>query len=204
MIFASAARSTPTRGRVAWRTGRYRGISLNRGKRTHSGEPFPERGAGEMGTGFAKSADMHHPPPPNLKPVPPEGSPSADEAQRRAVLIVEDERVARRALATLLAAHGFDIASAESAEEALRLLQDLQSRAEQRVALVDLNLPGMSGIDFIDRLERMDPSVYPVLMTAASDDVLDEAIRDRPVTYLRKPLDLGQLLTVITHGEERH
>lgn len=146
---------------------------------------------------------MQHPPPSNLKPVPPDGVPSAEEAHRRAVLIVEDERVARRALATLLAAHGFDIAVAESAEQALRLLQDPQNRAEQRVALVDLNLPGMNGVEFISRLERMDPSVYPVLMTAASDDVIDEALRDRSLVYLRKPLDLGQLLTVITHGEER-
>ena len=156
-----------------------------------------------MGTGFAPSPDMNHPPPPNLKPLPPEAQPAAEDAQRRAVLIVEDERVARRALATLLAAHGFDIAAAASAEEALRLLEDLHNRADQRVALVDLNRPGMNGVEFISRLERMDPSVYPVLMTAASDDVLDEAIRDRPVTYLRKPLDLGQLLSVITHGEER-
>jgi hypothetical protein len=41
-------------------------------------------------------------------------------------------------------------------------------------------------------------------MTAASDEVIDEALRDRSVVYLRKPLDLGQLLTVITNGEERN
>lgn len=120
------------------------------------------------------------------------------------MLIVEDERVARRALATLLAASGFQTAAAESAEEALRLLEDRRDQAERRVALVDLNLPGMNGIDFIAQLERMDPSVYPVLMTAASDEVLDEAVRDRNLVYLRKPLDLGQLLTVITHDEQRH
>jgi two-component system C4-dicarboxylate transport response regulator DctD len=147
---------------------------------------------------------MRHPPPPNLKPLPPDKEPSAEGAHRPAVLIVEDERVARRALATLLAASGFDTAAAESAEEALHLLEELQRRGERRVALVDLNLPGMSGIDFIARLERMDPSVYPVLMTAASDEVLDEAVRDRNLVYLRKPLDLGQLLTVITHDEQRH
>jgi DNA-binding NtrC family response regulator len=140
---------------------------------------------------------VQHPPPPNLKPLPP------DDVHRGSVLIVEDERVARRALATLLAASGFQTAAAASAEEALRLLEDLDDRGERRVALVDLNLPGMNGIDFINRLERMDPSVYPVLMTAASDEVLDEAVRDRNFVYLRKPLDLGQLLTVITHTEER-
>ena len=128
----------------------------------------------------------------------------AEDARRAGVLIVEDERVARRALATLLAASGYETAAAESAEEALRLLQDLNDHPHPRIALVDLNLPGMSGIDFIAWLERTDPDVFPVLMTAASDEVLGEAVKDRNLVYLRKPLDLAQLMNVITHGDERH
>ena len=141
---------------------------------------------------------MHRVPSPNL------ASHSAEDARRAGVLIVEDERVARRALATLLSASGFQTAAAESAEEALRLLQDLNDHPHPRIALVDFNLPGMNGIDFITRLERLDPEVFPVLMTAASDEVLGEAVKDRNLVYLRKPLDLAQLITVITHGEERH
>lgn len=147
---------------------------------------------------FASITPMNRLQSPNL------ASASAEDARRAGVLIVEDERVARRALATLLAASGFETAAAESAEEALRLLQDLNDQAHPRVALVDLNLPGMSGIDFINRLERLDPDVFPVLMTAASDEVLGEAVKDRHLVYLRKPLDLAQLLNVITHGDERH
>ena len=120
------------------------------------------------------------------------------------VLIVEDERVARRALATLLTANGFPTAVAESAEEALRLLREFQDAGHPRIALVDFNLPGMNGLDFISQLGQMDPEVFPVLMTASSEDVVSEAVRDRNLVYLRKPLDLGELLTVITHGEERH
>ena len=126
----------------------------------------------------------------------------APEAQRRAVLIVEDERVARRALKTLLAASGFDTAAAGSAEEALRILEEQASHPHPLVALVDLNLPGMNGLDFITRLERIDPEAVPVLMTAASDEVLGDAVRDRNLVYLRKPLDLGLLITVITHAED--
>ena len=120
------------------------------------------------------------------------------------VLVVEDERVARRALATLLTANGFPTAVAESAEEALRLLREFQQTGHPRIALVDFNLPGMNGLDFISQLGQMEPGVFPVLMTASSEDVVSEAVRDRNLVYLRKPLDLGELLTVITHGEERH
>lgn len=126
------------------------------------------------------------------------------DGRRPAVLIVEDERVARRALVALLTASGYETCSAESAEEALRLIAAKDDLPPRRIALVDLNLPGMSGIEFISRLEGMDPGVFPVLMTAASDEVLDEAVRDRNLVYLRKPLDLDRLFTVITHCDERH
>ena len=129
---------------------------------------------------------------------------AAEELRRSAVLIVEDERVARRALATLLSAYGYDTAAAGSAEEALEILRARNDAGEPHIALVDLNLPGMDGLDFITRLERMNPEVFPVLMTASSDDCVCEAVRERNLAYLRKPLDLGQLLTVITHGEEKH
>ena len=135
--------------------------------------------------------------PPNLEPVPP------DDVRRAGVLIVEDERVARRALTALLAASGYDIAAAGSAEEAIRLLEDTSDQTHPRVALVDLNLPGMNGLDFISHLERMAPAVFPVLMTAAGDEVVGEAVRDRNLVYLRKPLDVAHLLNVITHGDER-
>ena len=144
------------------------------------------------------------PHPPNLHVVPaPDEREEAQDARRAAVLIVEDERVARRALSTLLAAYGFETAVAESAEEALQILRQRQARAHPSVALVDLNLPGMNGLDFISQLERMNPSVFPVLMTASGEETYSEAARERHLTYLRKPLDVGGLLTVITHGE-RH
>jgi DNA-binding NtrC family response regulator len=111
-----------------------------------------------------------------------------------AVLIVEDEHVARRALGALLSASGYCTSAAESAEEALRLLQN---QPAPRVALVDLNLPGMSGIDFIGRLEQIDPSVHAVLMTGAGDETLAAALQERPVHYVRKPLDFSRLLTLI-------
>jgi two-component system chemotaxis response regulator CheY len=123
---------------------------------------------------------------------------AAAEAPRAAVLIVEDERVARRALCTLLAAHGFNAIATESAEEALQILERLRAHAQPRVALVDFNLPGMNGLDFITQLERVDPSAFPVLMTASSEEVVGEAVRDRHLMYLRKPLDLRELLTVIS------
>jgi DNA-binding NtrC family response regulator len=122
------------------------------------------------------------------------GDENQRESQVRAVLIVEDERVARGALRRLLCASGFAAEAAESAEEALDLLAH---RPPPRVVLVDLDLPGMSGIDFIRRLEKIEPSVHPVLMTGASDEALGKALGERDVPFVRKPLDFPRLLSVI-------
>ena len=113
---------------------------------------------------------------------------------RRNVLIVEDERISRRALAELMAASGYETEATGSAEEAL---EALEAGSHPDIALVDLDLPGMNGMEFISRLANLDPAVFPVLITAASGDKLSQALSQRGVAYLRKPLDFDRLLSII-------
>jgi CheY-like chemotaxis protein len=118
-----------------------------------------------------------------------------DHAQRPNVLIVEDERVSRRALAALMSASGYETEAAGSAEEALDVLREEGVRPD--IALVDLDLPGMNGLDLIGQLTRLDPGVFPVLITAANGDNLATILQERGVAYLRKPLDFRRLLTLL-------
>jgi len=111
------------------------------------------------------------------------------------VLIVEDERVSRKALALLLRACGYKTVAAESAEEALRLLA-LDDRPD--FALVDVDLPGMSGLELAERLEETRPGTFTVLITAAEGDRIRNFVRDHPVAYLRKPLDFDHLLGLMS------
>ncbi len=127
---------------------------------------------------------------------------NGDERLRSAVLIVEDERVARRAMATLLSSCGYATAVAGSAEEALGLLG--RTGAMPDVALVDLDLPGMNGLDLIAQLEKLDPSVFLVLVTSAGGEALAERVGELGVAYMRKPVDFDRLLTVINQNAERH
>ena len=110
------------------------------------------------------------------------------------VLIVEDEFVSRRALTLLLRASGYRATPVSSGEEALRVARQLPG--EVMVALVDVDLPGMDGAEFIRRLERVRPGAQPVLVTAASADRVREAI-ERGVPHLRKPVDVRELMSVI-------
>jgi len=113
------------------------------------------------------------------------------------VLIVEDEKVSRKALAALLAAAGYEPRAVGSAEEALQVLDHEQV---PDVALVDLDLPGMSGADFLQKLEEHAPSATAFLITAADRERV-RALTARPVTHLRKPIDFNQLLSMLPRDD---
>jgi two-component system C4-dicarboxylate transport response regulator DctD len=117
------------------------------------------------------------------------------------VLIVEDERMSRRAMTALLERCGFRPQPYGSAEEALGAVL---SGSHPRFALVDLDLPGMNGLDLISRLEALDPSIFPILITATDQEILSRKLHDRPVTYLRKPVNFDSLLDLMTERRHRH
>jgi two-component system response regulator FlrC len=110
------------------------------------------------------------------------------------VLIVEDECVSRKALATLLASSGYEAEAVESAEEALQVV-NLGPPPE--IALIDLDLPGMNGMELISQLKRERPSVKSILITAVDRERLDPVLRRYGVTHIRKPIEFGDLLQLL-------
>jgi len=112
------------------------------------------------------------------------------------VAIVEDERISRNALAALLSGHGYQTQAFESAEEMLNSVDSKNSEAPKAL-LVDVNLPGMSGLQLLAQLRRKFPDLYAVLITAADDEHIRRFCRENPVTYMRKPVNLPQLLGLL-------
>ena len=110
------------------------------------------------------------------------------------VMIVEDEPVSRKALTALIEAKGFHTDAAPSGEDALRRMAQ---NGVPNIALVDLDLPGMSGIELIKRLETLNPRIFPVLITAASGETVDHIRAEHPVAYLRKPIDFDRLMSLL-------
>lgn len=127
--------------------------------------------------------------------------PSQPVADARDVLIVEDEQTSRRALSMLLSTAGYRTQAFATAEEALLWLN---RRRRPHFALIDLDLPGMNGLDLIRRLEQLDPTVYPILITATDQESLSRRLADRTVAYLRKPIDFERLLRLMSIQQESH
>jgi len=83
-------------------------------------------------------------------------------AGSRKVLVVDDDPQLREVLVEALSDQGYEVAAAESGEQALEIL----AREKIHVQLIDLQLPGINGIDLCRKLSDMDPVAQRIAMTA--------------------------------------
>src|SRR5579871_1467276 len=106
------------------------------------------------------------------------------------VLIVDDERSIRVSLRTILANFGFEIVEAARGEEALALVRTAQFDA----VLLDINMPGMGGIDVCRIMRRTAPTLPIVMLTVQdSEDRKVEALDAGADDYITKPFQLREL-----------
>lgn len=116
------------------------------------------------------------------------------------VLLVDDEARLRDVLLRSIRSLGHDAAGAGTAEEALRLM----AAQPRDVAIVDLNLPGMSGMDLFAELRRRYPATQVIVLTGFGDlDTARQAIRLDVVDFLTKPCHLGDLETALDRAARR-
>jgi DNA-binding response OmpR family regulator len=108
------------------------------------------------------------------------------------VLIVDDERLLLRTLVQAFREKGFVADSASSAEEAE---ERLAAGETYDLLILDHKLPGMSGLDLLERMGEARGAVRVILMTAYdSAETQDRSRRLGVSRYLRKPFDLGEIL----------
>jgi len=105
------------------------------------------------------------------------------------LVVVEDDEDVRRALTRFLTSYGFGVRAFESAEASLAEVGPAD------VAIVDINLPGMSGLELDDRMKREGRGIPTIFITAQDEPALASDSR----TILQKPLDPQFLLDVIDH-----
>ena len=119
-----------------------------------------------------------------------------------AVLIVEDEEILLRNMATYLQRQGFEVETATSAEQALERL--LAFRPD--VVVLDFNLPGMDGLALLAALRERDPSPAVIMVSGhGSVELAVEAMKAGALDFLTKPVPLGKLRLLLDRaaGEAR-
>ena len=116
------------------------------------------------------------------------------------VLVVDDHRTFAEALALALEGdRGFDVRVATSGEEAMDL-----SRAERAdVVLMDVRMPGMSGIEAIRRLRAQDPGSRIVVVSGFEDDLIKaQALDAGAVGYISKQTPVEELPQLIRRAHD--
>src|SRR5436309_434259 len=118
------------------------------------------------------------------------------------ILVIDDEPLIRDTLAEYLAQQGFTVDGAGSGEEAL----ERAAGVRYDVALCDVQLPGIDGIETLERLLKISPQTFVLLITAyATVENAVEAFQRGAHDYLMKPnlLDevLGQIKRLLAYKE---
>ncbi len=117
------------------------------------------------------------------------------------ILIVDDEAFVRELLAELFSTAGYEVHTAGTAHETLHRLET----TEFQVALVDLRVPGVVGLELIHQIKRLSRDISIVVMTAhPTVDTALEAMRLGVCDYVVKPFRLKEIECVMNDAVERH
>jgi len=110
------------------------------------------------------------------------------------ILVVDDDPASRDGLVDVLRDEGYDVRAAQSAEEALEVLET----SEFELVVSDLRMPGMDGISLLREVRRLCPQTLFVLVTAhASVETAVQALRAGAHDYMLKPLVFDDVVTKV-------
>jgi len=118
------------------------------------------------------------------------------------ILVVDDEESQREMLGGHLKNRGYAVTTADSGERALEICQ----RNFFEVALLDLKMPGLSGLDLLNRLKEINPDTASIIITAyGSIESAVEALKSGAFDYITKPINnLEELDLIIKKALETH
>jgi len=125
---------------------------------------------------------------------------SPEEAHKATILIVDDEKAMRDSCCQVLTEDGYRTETAEDGNSGLQKIKEVKPD----LVLVDLKMPGMSGIELLDKMEDIDPTIVPVVITAyANTEWGADAIKRHACDFLTKPFTPDQLRTIVGRGLEQ-
>jgi signal transduction histidine kinase len=130
-------------------------------------------------------------------PLPMEST--GEQPQRPTLLIVDDEEGPRQSLRVVFK-DDYQLLLAGDGATALELARTHPID----VAVLDIRMAGLSGIEVLERLKQLDPAIEVVMMTAfETADTIRQALRLRACDYINKPFDLATMRTAVAHAMER-
>jgi signal transduction histidine kinase len=119
--------------------------------------------------------------------------------RRGTLLIVDDEEGPRQSLRVIFK-DDYDLLMAEDGPTAIELAQ----KNHIDVAVLDIRMAGMSGIEVLERLKYVNPDIEAIMMTAfETTDTIRQALRLRASDYINKPFDIATIRAAISQAMQR-
>ncbi|MGA7256075.1 MAG: response regulator, partial [Terracidiphilus sp.] len=128
-------------------------------------------------------------------------APAATSSSAASVLVIDDEAAIRDSLEVLLTLEGYEVKMAADGEQGLRILE----LENFDLVLLDLALPGRSGLELLPMIKDRQPEIPVIMITAyGTVDNVVEAIRAGAENFVQKPWDNEKLLADIRSAVARH
>ena len=115
------------------------------------------------------------------------------------ILVVDDEHLIRWSLEQSLKKQGYEVTTAGTGEDALRLVQE----DAPELMLLDIQLPGMDGLEVLEKVKELDSEIIVVMVTALG--VLETAVKAMRLgahDYINKPFNLDELSIIVKKALE--
>jgi FixJ family two-component response regulator len=118
------------------------------------------------------------------------------------ILVIDDEQIMRDGCSRILSRDGWTVISAENGNKGL---EEIKARPEKiDVILLDLMMPGMSGMEVLDQVRTIDPNLLVIVITGyATVESAVEAMKKGAYDFIPKPFTPDQLRIVVRRGIEK-
>ena len=121
-------------------------------------------------------------------------------ARRKGTLLVVDDEEGPRQSLRVVFKDDYDILMASDGASAVEMAQ----KNKIDVAVCDIRMAGMSGIEVLERLKYVDPAIEVIMMTAfETTDTMRQALRLRACDYINKPFDLSTMRAAVSNAMQR-
>jgi len=127
-------------------------------------------------------------------------SESASNQEEFLALVVDDERRIRQALTDVIEDEGWTVVGADEGLEALHIF----ARQDPDLVLLDVWMPGLDGIETLQRMKKLKPNIPVVIMSGHG--TLDTAVRATSLgafDYLEKPLSIDKIYRLLDYARRR-
>ena len=113
------------------------------------------------------------------------------------ILIADDESGVRVFLSRVTKEMGHDVHEASDGKEALELFK----KGNIDLSIIDINMPQMNGICYLESVKEIDPAAVVIMMTGMpSAETIIETIEDDGYTYITKPMEIEQIKDLVLRG----